>query len=114
MSGRRYGYVLRMSAPGLPRRQRWALGAFVFRFPLVHLGIGIAGNALFLVGTVLFITGNPDIGVWFFLAGSIGMLVGSVGEGLRALGKRRLVRFDVDPKHPDEPWSATDRRSSPL
>ena len=59
------GYGGATSAPGLPRRQPWARGMFVFRFPLVHLGIGIAGNALFLVGTVLFLArrrGPPCLG----------------------------------------------------
>jgi len=108
------GYIVPMESQGLPRRQRWALGAFVFRFPLVHLGIGIAGNALFLVGTVLFLLRQEGVGTWFFLVGSCGMLLGSVGEGLRALGKHRLVRYDVDPRHPDEAWSATGRHSSPM
>ena len=103
-----------MTPDGLPRRQRFALGTFVFRFPVVHLGVGILGNALFLVGTVLFLTGDQDVGVWLFLAGSSGMFLGSLGEGLRVLGKRRLVRFDVDPHHPDEPWSSTQRPSSPI
>lgn len=108
------GYGAAMAPDGLPRPQRFALGTFVFRFPVAHLGIGILGNALFLVGTVLFLTGDQDVGVWLFLVGSIGMFLGSLGEGLRVLGKRRLVRFDVDPHHPDEPWSSTQRPSSPL
>lgn len=108
------GYGAAMAPEGLPRPQRFALGTFVFRFPVAHLGIGILGNALFLVGTVLFLTGDQDVGVWLFLVGSIGMFLGSLGEGLRVLGKRRLVRFDVDPHHPDEPWSSTQRPSSPL
>ena len=103
-----------MPPDGLPRRQRFALGTFVFRFPLVHLGIGILGNALFLVGTVLFLIQHQDAGVWLFLAGSTGMFLGSLGEGLRVMGKRRLVRFDVDPHHPDEPWSSTQRPSSSI
>ncbi len=37
----------------LPRRQRWMLGTLVYRFPQVHLGIGLLGNALFVVGAIL-------------------------------------------------------------
>jgi len=112
MRPRAAGYVEPMQPQDMSRRQRWTLGTFVFRFPQVHLGIGIVGNALFLVGTVLFLVGQQGVGVWFFLVGSCGMLLGSVGEGLRALGKHRLGRFDVDPRYPDHAWSARGQESS--
>lgn len=81
------------------------LGALVQRYPHVHLGIGLLGNALFVTGSVLFMTKRPDIGLWFFLVGSSGMFVGTLGEVLRKLGRRRLVRFDIDPARPDHRWS---------
>lgn len=89
----------------LPRPERLALGAFVRRFPQVHLGIGLLGNALFVIGAVLFVTKKQDVGTWFFLTGSCGMFVGSLGEVMRKLGEHRLARFDVDPAHPDRRWS---------
>jgi hypothetical protein len=98
----------------LPRHQRWALGRFVRRFPYVHLGIGLGGNGLFIVGAVLYAAGRDGLGVWFFIAGSCGMFAGSLGELLRALGRRRLARFDVDPAHPDERWSQVQSRASSL
>ena len=103
-----------MSEPQLRRAERFALATLVWRFPQVHLAIGVVGNVLFVLGSVLFMTERQDPGVVCFLAGSIGMLLGAVGESVRVLGKRRLARFDVDPYNPDERWSETKRRSSPL
>jgi cytochrome c oxidase assembly factor CtaG len=103
-----------VSEPQLPPAERFALGTLVWRFPQVHLAIGVVGNVLFVLGSVLFMTERQDPGVVCFLAGSTGMLLGAVGESVRVLGKRRLARFDVDPYNPDERWSETQRRSSPL
>lgn len=56
---------------------------FVHQYPLVHLGIGLFGNSTFFVGSVLFFwTRTEPIGVWLFVLGSLGMLVGSIGEAL--------------------------------
>ena len=45
----------------------------------MHLGIGIFGNATFLAGSVLFLWDHTHIvGVWLFIAGALGMLLGSV------------------------------------
>ena len=103
-----------MPPDNLPRRERWAIGAFVFRFPQVHLGIGMLGNALFVIGTVLFLVQQQGVGIWFFLVGSCGMLLGSLGEILRVMGRRRLWRFDVDPEQPDDSWSVRQGRSSAI
>ena len=103
-----------MSEPQLRRAERYALATLVWRFPQVHLAIGIVGNVLFVLGSVLFMADRQEIGVACFLVGSIGMLLGAVGEAMRVLGKRRLARFDVDPYKPNERWSETRRRSSPL
>lgn len=89
----------------MPRPERHALGAFVRRFPQVHLAIGLLGHALFITGSVLFITQHQDVGTWFFLAGSIGMFLGTLGELVRQLGRHRLARYDVDPAQPDARWS---------
>ena len=91
----------------LPRPERHALAAFVRRYPQAHLGIGLLGNALFILGSLLFMTKHQDLGTWFFLAGSTGMFLGTLGELLSRLGKRRLARFDVDPARPDRRRSRT-------
>ena len=108
------GYGGAVTEKPLPRPERLALTTLVWRFPQVHLGLGLIGNALFVVGTLLFLSGRDHVALWFFLVGSSGMFLGAVGETVRTLGKRRLARFDVDPFDPDEQWSRTQRRSSPL
>lgn len=97
----------------LPRPERHALGAFVLRYPHVHLGIGLLGNALFVTGTILFMTEHPDVALWLFLGGSSGMFVGALGEVLHRLGRHRLARFDVDPARPDRHWSDGTRTLEP-
>lgn len=86
-----------MSDHGLPEYERRGLAAFVRRYPQVHQGIGLLGNALFIAGSVLFVVERQDVGVFAFLSGSIGMFVGQLGDIVRGLGKRRLERHDVDP-----------------
>lgn len=98
----------------LPRSERHALAALVWRTPQVHLGVGVLGNALFITGTILFMTKHEPVGMWFFLLGSSGMLLASVGEVLRAMGRHRLAKYDVDPAAPDQSWSASGHESSAL
>ena len=46
--------------------------------------IGLAGNALFLVGSVLFLWESVQLyGTWLFILGAFGMLVESVAGALR-------------------------------
>ena len=62
-------------------------------FPLVHIGIGIFGNATFLVGSVLFLWDATEIvGVWLFIVGALGMLLGSVGELILRRGREQAPR----------------------
>src|SRR5690349_365212 len=70
-------------------RESRALGMFVRRYPHVHLGIGLVGNGVFFLGTILFMFKKyEEAGLWFFLVGTAGMFLGSVGEILRVKGKR--------------------------
>ena len=101
-------------AAELSWRQSRALGMFIRRFPQVHLGIGLLGNAVFIVGTVMYLSNRDDIGIWFFLVGSCGMFLGSLGEVFRIKGKQRLWQSDIDPVNPAERWSETGRSSSTL
>ncbi len=63
---------------------------FLRDFPWIHLGVGLAGNLLFVIGSVLFFFDRlQTAGIWLFVIGSAGMLVGSVGEVLVRVEKRR-------------------------
>ncbi len=86
-----------MATYELPEYERRGVAAFVRRFPQVHQGIGLLGNALFIAGSVLFLVQEQHLGNLAFLSGSVGMFVGQLGEIVRGLGKRRLERHDVDP-----------------
>lgn len=83
------------------------------RFPQVHLGIGLVGNALFMTGSVLFMLKMSTVGVYFFIVGSSGMFLGSLGELLRTHGQRKLWEWDVDPAYPDHRWSVQQSSPSP-
>jgi YrhK-like protein len=79
-----------MSVDQRPRVQRRTLEAFVRRFPTVHVALGLAGNTLFVVGSFLFVAGKQDVGAYLFVAGSCGMFIGSLGEAVRGMSRRRL------------------------
>ncbi|WMI62058.1 YrhK family protein (plasmid) [Streptomyces rochei] len=50
-------------------------------FPFLHLVIGGFGNTTFLVGSVFFLFPSLErIALWLFVLGSLGMLVGTIGE----------------------------------
>lgn len=69
--------------------QRSRVRSFLEEFPWIHLGIGIFGNLTFVVGSVLFLYANLEpVGVWLFIIGSSGMLVGSFGELLVRIERR--------------------------
>ena len=57
------------------------LRTLLHEYEWIHTGIGIAGNLAFAVGSVLFLTdATMRVGVWFFIIGSFGMLIGSLGS----------------------------------
>ena len=57
-------------------------------FPWVHLAMGLFGNALFLAGSIMFFWESvKTIAIWLFVLGSLGMLLGSVGELLVRIEK---------------------------
>ena len=52
-------------------------------FGWIHRGIGVTGNLLFVIGSVLFLPhfdAEQTIGVWMFIAGSALMFVGALGD----------------------------------
>jgi|GEM_PF-3640458 len=63
---------LRDRAYGITERLHW-----------VHASLGMAGNVAFLVGSVLFLWESTQLaGTWLFILGSLGLLLGSVGDKL--------------------------------
>jgi hypothetical protein len=73
------------------RRSR--VRGFLADFPWVHLGIGIFGNITFVVGSILFLYQSlQTAGVWLFIFGSSGMLLGSFGDLLVRIEQR--IRSD--------------------
>lgn len=69
--------------------QRSRVRGFLAEFPWIHLGIGIFGNLAFVVGSVLFLYAELErVGVWLFIVGSSGMLVGSFGELMVRIERR--------------------------
>jgi hypothetical protein len=66
------------------------LGALLRDFPWVHLGIGLFGNAAFVVGSVLFLFESlQTLAIWVFIVASTGMLIGSVGQLLVKVERAR-------------------------
>lgn len=65
--------------------------SFVREFPVVHLAIGVAGNVIFFVGSVLFIwSWSEQIAVWLFIVGSFGMMLGAIGQAFYIHERHRL------------------------
>ncbi|MEQ8349577.1 MAG: YrhK family protein [Sneathiellaceae bacterium] len=76
------------------------LHTLVHRYEAVHTALGILGNLLFVIGSVLFFEPFEDLrtlGVSLFVAGSCLMLVGALGAGL----KRCWRYFDGQPQPED-------------
>ena len=78
------------STPAEHDTERQWLGTAVRDFPWLHLGLGLAGNLMFVVGSVLFFFKSVETAaIWLFVVGSLGMLVGSIGELLVRIETRR-------------------------
>jgi hypothetical protein len=61
--------------------------------PWAHLGIGLFGNTTFVVGSVMFLNERlQTAGIWLFIVGSSGMLLGSIGELLARVERHVRVR----------------------
>ncbi len=69
--------------------RRW-IGTALRDYPWVHLGLGLFGNTLFVVGSVMFFWASvKTLAIWLFVFGSLGMLLGLIGELLVRVEKRR-------------------------
>ena len=52
----------------------------------LHTSLGLIGNVCFFVGSILFLFEPAKVvGVWLFIVGSLGMLLGSVGDKVTQL-----------------------------
>lgn len=49
--------------------------------PWVHLVIGLVGNLSFVIGSIMFLSPAwTELGTWFFIIASWGLLIGVLGE----------------------------------
>ena len=59
---------------------------FVEQFHWLHTSLGLIGNVCFLVGSVFFLfEALKTAGVWLFIVGALGMLLGSLGDAAATL-----------------------------
>lgn len=57
--------------------------AVVDNYEWLHTSLGLAGNLAFLVGSVFFLDEDlKTAGVWLFIVGAAGMLLGSIGRAI--------------------------------
>ena len=84
------------------------LRKLVHDFGWIHLGIGLVGNCLFILGSLAFLPGLgfvvlpvaaqavewQTVGVWLFILGSTLMFIGQLGELLVSLYDRKHRRDD--------------------
>lgn len=60
-----------------------ALRSLIREHDWVHTALGLIGNAAFLVGSILFFWESTTMtGVWLFVIGAAGMLLGSIGQAV--------------------------------
>lgn len=72
-----------------------ALRFIAHEYEWIHTGIGIVGNTAFFAGSILFFWKSlQTAGVWLFVVGSAGMLIGSVGGALVGWERRRRRRVE--------------------
>ncbi|PQA85771.1 hypothetical protein CW354_21810 [Marinicaulis flavus] len=61
-------------------------------FGWIHLSLGLVGNLAFFIGSIFFLPAlepYKTAGVWLFIAGSFGMLIGAAGQLLVSLYEDR-------------------------
>lgn len=64
-------------------------------YPHIHLGLGLIGNSLFVIGSVLFFkpfSAWYSFAVWCFVIGSTLMLVGAIGSAATDIEQARMNR----------------------
>lgn len=65
---------------------------FIAEFRWIHTGLGLIGNLSFFVGSILFLYKGllQEIGVWLFIIGACGMLIGAVGSAIAGYERHKL------------------------
>ncbi|GAM07093.1 MULTISPECIES: YrhK family protein [Novosphingobium] len=79
------------------------LRTLVHDFRWFHIAVGLVGNLLFVVGSVLFLPAMAawqTAGVWMFIAGSGLMFLGALGELLKQTLSMRGTRLERDSSAP--------------
>lgn len=67
-----------------------ALMLLIQEYDWVHWGLGLLGNITFFIGSILFLSDDTEtIGIWLFIIGSAGMLIGSIGKYIVWWDKKR-------------------------
>lgn len=57
------------------------LHVLVCDYEWVHISLGLIGNCAFVIGSFLFFSDSTKtLALWFFVIGSVGMLLGSLGS----------------------------------
>lgn len=65
------------------KRRHHPIQTFFQDYEWIHTIVGIAGNTLFFLGSILFLQeSTKGVGVWTFIVGSFFMLFGSVGSAI--------------------------------
>jgi hypothetical protein len=61
-------------------------------FQWIHQGIGVLGGMTFFVGSILFLYHGAvqTAGLWLFIVGSAGMMVGNIGNALLNYERHKL------------------------
>ncbi|GHF32562.1 hypothetical protein FHX82_005159 [Amycolatopsis bartoniae] len=68
-----------------------SMRSFIREFPTVHLVIGVIGNVIFFVGSVLFLwSWAEQLAIWLFIIGSFGMMLGAIGQAIYIHERNRL------------------------
>jgi hypothetical protein len=58
-----------------------AIHEFITEYQWIHARLGLIGNVSFFIGSIFFLWDTTQtIGVWLFIIGSGGMLLGSLGD----------------------------------
>jgi hypothetical protein len=74
-----------------PSGRMGALRAFLTQYEWAHILIGVAGNILFLTGSILFgFTSLQTYAIACFIAGSSGMLVAAVADAIVRVRRSRV------------------------
>ena len=71
------------------------LRAFVRNYPYIHLGLGLIGNSLFAIGSILFLqrfSAWHHAAILMFIFGSFGMLIGAIGKAVTEFESHRKDR----------------------